>query len=163
MHKVIEQLDDTEIKVICKVANDLMGADIYHEKNDIIDLCAPSLDEHIKEIYSKLSGMERLIANNILMKIQWEYHHNTVGESDMIEDDSYTISTRVGNIYPMLSLHCGNSLKIKTGLFKLNALCGYNIKNGQDIVLGEFIDLIDPSHTFTIWFYPAITHSIINN
>ncbi len=153
MNNIIKQLNEKEIKLACEIANNIYGE--FIEPDNLCRVYAPTLKHQIKKDMASLTVELQMIASEILMKIQWEHHKPTDQP-----DSHHKVHTKIGNIYCKLSqVDYGE----KVGLFKLITMHKHEFRNGQDVVFGEFEDLIDKAHIFSIWFDPNITHIINNN
>ena len=171
MENVIKQLNEEEIKLACKIANNITNvrdAGIYVEPHNLDGICAPALKQQIKDDIGSLTAKAQMVANEILMKIKWEYHDEDQNLDNLRRRNKnvklalkeFEIHTKVGGIYcNLVQVDYG----VLTGLFKLITICGHDFQNGRDIILGEFEDLLDKEHSRVIWFDPNITHAINNN
>ena len=153
MVEVIEQLNIEEIRLACEIANRIEDAYVFVEVNTLEFVNTDSLVNQINKDMENLSSVKKMIANSILMKIQWSCGVEKAS-------NKFNVHTKVGDIYPKISQI---KYEAKIGLFKLIGISGHKIVNGEDVIFGTFTDLINKDNVFTIWFNPVTTYIINNN
>lgn len=177
-----QELTQDEKAFACIVAQKSLGLPTPIENLMMID--PKALEKHLlDEFDNNLSPEEIILAGEILMKLRSWYGRDTIGfypddpmdddaerdmyydniQDDMLEDTipyQFEVRTKIGDIYRAIEIV---DYEPRIGLYKLITICKSDVKNGQDVIFGEFEDLIIKGNSFCVWFYPNTTYAVNHN